>query len=156
MQFDNKNKVLKLNMRRYIVLLFFTMIIGLLVFTRLLINPVWGIDKTTAILITIVAYLIYIMITYMKNYLYILYSDQGDRITLKFVSLRPFDNKRNAIEIPKKDYHGYKTEKSFFNLKEEITLLINSPKGVAKYPPISITALSSKQKKMLFHSLNQL
>ncbi len=156
MQFDNKNKVLKLNMRRYIVLLFFTTIIGLLVFTRLLNNPVWVIDKTTAILITIVAYLIYIIITCIINYQYIFYSDEGAKIILKFVSLRPFDNKRNAIEISKGNYYGYKIHKSFLNLKEEIIFLVQTPNGVAKYPPVSIVALTPKQKKLLIYSVNQL
>ena len=104
MQFDNKNKVMKLSMRRYIILVLFTIIIGLLVFTRLLDKPVWGIDKTTAILIVVIAYLIYVMITYTKNYQYILYSDEGDKIMFKFVSLRPFDNKRNVIKNSSKKY----------------------------------------------------
>ncbi|MDK2977436.1 MAG: hypothetical protein PWP52_150 [Bacteroidales bacterium] len=156
MQFDNKNKVLKLNMRRYIVLLLFTTIIVLLVFTRLLNNPVWVIDKTTAILITIVAYLIYIIITYIINYQYIFYSDEGDKIILKYVSLRPFNNKRNAIEIFKRNYSGYKICKSFLNLKEEIIFFVQTPNGVAKYPPISIAALTPKQKKILINSITQL
>jgi len=156
MQFDNKNKVMKLSMRRYIILVLFTIIIGLLVFTRLLDKPVWGIDKTTAILIVVIAYLIYVMITYTKNYQYILYSDEGDKIMFKFVSLRPFDNKRNVIKIPKNIYYGYKIQKSFFNQQEAIILMVQSKQGVAKYPPISITALTSKKKNILFSSLNKL
>jgi hypothetical protein len=155
MQFDNKNKVLKLNMRRYVVLLIFTTIIGLLIFTRLLDN-IWGITKTIALLITIVAYLLYVLITYVINYQYIFYSDEGDKIILKYVSLRPFDNKRNAIEISKENYYGYKIRKSFLNLKEEINFLIQTPNGIAKYPPISIAALTPKQKKILINSINQL
>lgn len=155
MQFDNKNKVLKLNMRRYIVLLIFTTIIGLLIFTRLLDN-IWGITKTIALLIAIVAYLLYVLITYVINYQYIFYSDEGDKIILKYVSLRPFDNKRNAIEISKGNYYGYKIRKSFLNLKEEIIFLIQTPNGIAKYPPISIAALTPKQKKILINSINQL
>jgi hypothetical protein len=155
MQFDNKNRVLKLNMRRYIVLLLFTTIIGLLIFTRLLDN-ILGITKTTALLITVVAYLIYVLITFIINYQYIFYSDVGDKIILKYVSLRPFDNKRKAIEISKENYYGYKIRKSFFNLKEEIILLIQTPNGIAKYPPISIAALTPKQKKILIHSIQKL
>lgn len=155
MQFDNKHKVLKLNMRRYIVLLFFTTIIGLLIFTRLLDN-VWGISKTIALLITIIAYLIYVLITYVINYQYIFYSDEGSKIILKYVSLRPFDNKRNAIEISKENFYGYKIQKSFLNLKEEIIFLIQTPNGIAKYPPISIAALTAKQKKILINSITQL
>ncbi|MEE4198585.1 MAG: hypothetical protein V2I54_13180 [Bacteroidales bacterium] len=156
MQFDNKYKVLNLNKRRYIILLFFASVIGLLIFSNLFNEPVWGIDKTTAVIIAISLYMVYITIIYILNYHYIIYSDEGDKISLKFVSLRPFDNKRNVIEIPKKRYNGYKVSRSFFNLKEELILSIHTDKGAARYPPVSITALTPKQKKMLFNSLNQL
>ena len=71
------------------------------------------------------------------------------------MSLRPFDNKKQAIEIQKKDYNGYEIRKSFFNLKEDLILSVKTKKSIANYPPISITALSLKHKNLLISSLNQ-
>ncbi len=156
MQFDNRNNILRLNIRRYLVLLIFASILGLLIFTNVLENPLWGINKTGAIVIVVLFYIIYLILTYIINYNYFYYSDEGNKIVIRFVSLRPFNSRRNAIEISKKDYNGYKFNQSFFNFKEELVISVQTKKGVAKYPPVSITGLTPKQKNTLKKSLNQL
>jgi hypothetical protein len=156
MQFDNRNNTLRLNIRRYVVLLIFASALGLLIFTNVLDKPFWGINKTGAIILVVLFYVIYLTVTYIINYNYIFYSDEGNKIVIRFVSLRPFNSKRNAIEIPKKDYYGYKIDQSFFNLKEELFISIQTKKGVAKYPPVSITGLTPKQKNTLKKSLNRI
>ncbi|MFO7830201.1 MAG: hypothetical protein R6V23_16385 [Bacteroidales bacterium] len=156
MQFDNRNNTLKLNIRRYLVLLIFASLLGVFIFTGALEHPFWGIGKTEGIVLVVVLYALYLVVTYFINYNYLYYSDEGSKIILRFVSLRPFNSKRNAIEIPKKYYNGYIIKKSLFNLKEEIIFSIHTQKGIAKYPPISITGLTVKQKNLLKRSLNQI
>ena len=89
------------------------------------------------------------------NYNYFLYNDEGDKLVFRFVSLRPFDNKRTAIEINKKDFAGFKIEKSLFNLKQDLVVRIRTKNGIANYPSISLTALPFKYRKLLENSLNK-
>lgn len=156
MQFDNRKNALKLNIRRYLVLLVFASTLAVLIFTNTLEKTFLGVGKTGAIVIVVSLYVIYLAVTYVINYNYIYYSDERDKIIIRFVSLRPFNSKRNAIEISKKNYHGYQIRKSLFNLKEEIIFSINTKKGIAKYPPISLTGLTINQKNLLKKSLNQI
>lgn len=155
MFFDNRDIVVKLNKRRYIALLLFLVAMAVLVLPDVLNDVIWGIKKTTLIIEVVILYIGYIVFAYILNYNFFSYKDEGNKLVFRYVSLRPFDNKKQAIEIPKKDFRGYKISKSFFNLKEYLVLKIETKKGVASFPPISITSLSEKQKAMLIQSLNQ-
>ncbi len=156
MIFDNRNIVLKLNIRRYLVLLVFLILMGLMLLVGIIEEPFLGKSESFYVFMICTLYIIYIIISYMRDYKFFLYNDEGEKLIFRFVSLRPFDNKKRAIEIHKKDFKGYKITKSFFNLKEDLILIVKTKNGVANYAPISITALSLKHKNLLKNSLNQL
>ena len=156
MVFDNRNIVMRLNMRRYLTLLAYLVLMGLFLLSGLFDKPVLGYDKATYVIVITAIYLTYIVFAFLLNYNYFSYNDEGNKLIFRFVSLRPFDNKKRVIEIHKKDFEEYKIDKSFFNLKEDLILTVKTKKGVANYPPISITALSLKHKDLLKNSLNQL
>jgi hypothetical protein len=67
-----------------------------------------------------------------------------------------FTSQKNSIEIPKKDFAGYVLDSFFLRYREKITLLRRTGKGLAKYPPVSITALDPHERDMLLHTLNEL
>jgi hypothetical protein len=128
---------------------------GLILLVGIIEKPFLGKDKSFYVILICAIYLLYILITYTLDYNFFSYNDKGNKLIFHFVSLRPFDNKKRAIEIYKKDFEGYKINKSFFNLKEDLILTVKTKRGVANYPPISITALSLKHKNLLKNSLNQ-
>lgn len=155
MVLDNRDIILKINKLRYIFLLGYITILVILIFSNLFNDPVLGLKKSVYIVFSTSVYVIYNIVKYVLNYTFLSYSDEGNKLIFRFISLRPFDNKRNAIEILKKDFRRFKTSKSFFDLKEELILFVKTPKGVANYPSFSITALSLKQKSLLKNSLSQ-
>jgi len=155
MVLDNRNIVVKLNKRRYISLLLFLVAMGVLVLPDVLDDVIFGINKSTLIIEVVLIYVGYIVFAYLLNYYFFRYSDEGSKLVFRFVSLRPFDNRKQAIEVLKKDFRGFKINKYFFNLREDLILRVETKKGVASYPPISITALSKKQKSLLIQSLKQ-
>lgn len=155
MLFDNSSKVIKLNKRKYIALLIYLILMGILILSDLFGTTILGYDKSIYIGSFTALYLIYVVYAFISNYNYFYYNDEGEKLTFRFVSLRPFDNKRHAIEIPKKEFKGYKYKDSFLKLKQEIVLHIKTKTGIASYPPISIRALSQKERKLLENSLNQ-
>ncbi len=156
MIFDNRNIVMRLNIRRYLTILAYFILMGLFLLSDIFNKPVFGYDKTTYVIVINAIYLTYIIFTFSLNYNFFSYKDEGNKLVFRFVSLRPFDNKKQAIEILKKDFAGYEFQKSLFNLKEDLILTVRTKNGVANYSPISITALSLKHKNLLKNSLNQL
>ena len=63
--------------------------------------------------------------------------------------------KKNSVEIDKKSFSGYKIETRFFGLIQSITLFQKFKEGVAKYPPVYISALSREEKAKVVRSLNR-
>ena len=156
MNFDNRNIVLKLNIRRYLALLVFLIPMGLILLADIIENTFLGMSKSFYVLMICTLYIVYVIISYMRDYKFFSYNDEGEKLIFRFVSLRPFDNKKQAVEIKKKYFNGYKINKSVFNFKEDLIVTVKTKSGVANYPPISITALSLKHKNLLKNSLNQL
>jgi hypothetical protein len=98
-------------------------------------------------------FLFYYWFQYRMEYTYFYFSNNNKNLIFKFYSLRNFYGKPKTIEIAKINFSGYDIISCFFNRKEMLVLYQKTPKGIAKYPPISLTLLSKKQKTELKRSL---
>ncbi len=156
MIFDNRKIVVRLTIRRYLSLLAFLIIMALLVLVNIIKKPFLGMDKSFYVLLTCTTYVLYVVFTYFRSYNFFSFNDEGEKLVFRFISLRPFDNEKRAIEISKKEFGGFDIHRSFLSFKQELILKLKTKKGVANYPSISITALSRKHKNMLVNSFNQL
>ena len=158
MVFDNRKIITHLNMRRYITLIayFISMAILLVDEMNIIRKPIFGQEKETFALAITIIYLFYVVYTYILNYNYFSFNDDVDKLVFRFVSLRPFNNKKTAIEINKNDFAGYKFKNSLLNLKQILIIKIRTRNGIASYPPISVTALSVEHKKKLKNTFDQL
>lgn len=155
MFFDNRKTVLKLNKLRYITLLGFLTLVGIIIWSGWFDELVLGISKLSYIVFLSIIYIFYLIFIFIINYHFFSFNDNGDKLVFRYVSFRPFDNAKKAIEIEKSRFGGYKIQKSFFNLKTELVLSVKTKNGLAKFPPIGISALSKDQIKLLKMSLNQ-
>ncbi len=85
-------------------------------------------------------------------------SDESGKITLRYLTLGPFGSKRRSIEIPVKDFLNYQIITSMYGYKKDIILFRHTPKGTAKYPPVSISAFNKQEimevEKMLKKQIN--
>ena len=146
---------MRINQRRYISVVAFITILVALLATELVSNTFLGLNKYYWAVIVAAAYLVQNYYEYLKDYNYIYYNDEDEnKILFRYISLRPLKNKRYSIEINKNQFQGYKVERPSA-LKQVIILYIKTPQGVAKYPPISISALSEDEFNNLKHSLNR-
>ena len=75
---------------------------------------------------------------------------------LRYFSPGLFTARKNSIEIPKKEFAGYEIESFFMRYREKVILMRKTGKGVAKYPPVSITALSHSERHDLLISLGKI
>jgi len=100
-----------------------------------------------------VAFLVYYWIQYRMAYTYFYFSNNGKNLVFKFYSLRFLYGKPKTIEIPKSSLVKYDIITSFFNKKDSLVLYQKTKKGVAKYPPISLTLLGRNKKTELKRAL---
>jgi hypothetical protein len=90
------------------------------------------------------------------NYQYIRYSDDGDKIIFRYFSAGMIGGRKNSVEITKHSFSGYEVETKYFGLVRSIILYQKFREGVAKYPPVYISALKPVERDKIFRSLNSL
>ena len=153
MEIENKNKTVRINQMRYIAVIIFLPLIILLLTSEVIEDTLWGLNKYHWAIVLTLIYLGINIYEHLRDYNYIYADDSGEKVLFRYISLQPFKNKKYSIEIEKGKFHGYKIIRSMMNIQKRIVFYVQTPHGVAKYPPISITALEeddlNKLKKML-------
>ncbi len=152
---ENKNTTVRINQTRLILLIVFIPLILVLSTTNIFGRSILGMDKYYWVAFIALAYLIYNIYEYIKDFNYIYFSDEEEKLIFRYISLRPLQGRRYSIEIEKDKFYAYKIVRAFFNINKYIILYINTPQGIAKYPPISITALKPDEYNQLKKTLNQ-
>ena len=155
MTIDIRRTVIKKKLRSFFTTIIVILIIVLILFTGVYDEEIFKINKILATVIVIAIYFLTIIINVLRDFNYIFYSDEGDKLLLRYFSLSIFTQKKSSIEIPKSSFAGYKLEKSIIGLKEKIVLLQQLENRIARYPAVSITALNSQEKKSIINSLNR-
>ncbi len=155
MTIDLKRTVIKKKLRSFYTAIIVILLIVVFLFTNIYSDEIFKIDKYILLIFVVAVYILIIIFNVIRDYNYIYYSDEGDRIVFRYFSLSIFTQKKSSIEIPKYTFNGYKLEKSFAGLKEKLVLLQQLKNNVARYPAVSITSLTSKQKASLVNSLNK-
>ncbi len=118
-------------------------------------KPVFGvITRTQLIIMLFVIYLIIMLIPIVLKYQYVHFSNENNSITIKYYNLGFSPGAKRTIQFPIKEFHGFEVKKSFFNLHENLFIFRKMKKGIANYPPISVTGLSPIQKTKLIKALS--
>lgn len=156
MTFNNTSRIVHHNIIQFVVLLVYATIMLVLVFTTTLDFLIGDMNKASLAIIISIIYLCFLMYNYIIDYNFISFSDEGSKLVFHYISTRPLNKNRKAIEISKSKFEGYKIEKSIFGMKKEIVFSVKTQNGVAKYPPLNISALSNTQIYYLTTSLKQM
>ena len=90
---------------------------------------------------------------YKMEFTYLYFSNNSKNLVFRFYTMQFFHGKPKTIEISKKNFLKYDIVVDFFDKKEMLILYQKTDKGVAKYPPISLTLLGKKQKTELKRAL---
>jgi len=154
MTLNNNKSIINLKIRaRTAIILFLTYLI-LAYAARVIKFPLLGISSTVWTIIVSLIFLFIIFFPVLLEYQYLFYSDEGNDIIFRYFSSGVVEGKKNSVEINKKTFTGFTLEKKFFGLIQSIVLYQRLKEGVAKYPPIFISALNRKDKEKLLSSLN--
>jgi hypothetical protein len=155
MTIDNSPAVIRIQMQKRLFALLVGVPVALFYATELgdFIYESTGVSRQVLSFFMLGLYLLFYFYHLFARSSYIYFTDEQSKIIIRFYLLNPFDSKKNSYEIPKTQFEGFKTKRSFFNLREEVFVLRNMSGTVAQYPPFSISALTSNEKQKLFKSL---
>lgn len=153
---DIEKTIIQKTKGKFIALIVLIVVICFLLFFPFNKDLFSGLENSMLAVFTAVAYVVYAFYESFRNYNYVYFNDESDRLVLRFFPTAMFTKSKNSIEIPKKEFAGYKLNSFFMRYRETITLFRKTSKGVAKYPPVSITALSNNERNSLLLTLNKL
>jgi len=153
---DIEKTIIQKTKGKFIALIVLIVVICGLLFIPFRNDLIRGLDNNLLAVFFAVAYLIYSLYESFRNYNYIFFSDESDRLVLRYFSTAMFVKTKNSIEIPRKEFAGYKLNSFLLKYRESIVLFRKTVKGVAKYPSVSITGLNSEQRSSLLVSLDKL
>jgi E3 ubiquitin-protein ligase DOA10 len=154
MTINNSKSVINLKIVRRISIILYLAFM-LLAFVAMIIKfPILGVSKTVWTIFLTACFLLIIFLPELLNYQYIYFSDEGDTIIFRYYTSGFIEGKKNSVEIGKKTFSGFTLDKNFFGLIQSITLYQRMKEGVAKYPPVFISALKREYKKSILESLN--
>ncbi|MDO9580128.1 MAG: hypothetical protein Q7J06_06115, partial [Bacteroidales bacterium] len=152
--FDNSKTIISLRIKLFGATIVFLAYVVLTYVAKMIKYPLWGMSDTAWTVILVGIYLFIAFLPMYLNYQFIFFSDEGEVIVFRYFTAGIVGGKKNSVKINKKSFSGYKIESRFFGLIQSITLSQQFKEGVAKYPPIYISALSREEKAKIIKSLN--
>lgn len=153
---DIKRTILRKSLSKFIVLIVLAILLCILLFIPFQNDFIKNVDNSLLAIFIASAYVIYVVYESFRNYNYLYFSDESDKLVLRFFAPNFFTSKKNSIEIPKREFSGYSIQSFFMGYREKIILTRRTSKGIASYPPVSITALNINDKHDLLVTLEKL
>lgn len=154
MTFDNSKTIIGIRIKLFIATILLLAYLAIAFVIKLIKFPWLGMGETVWTIIFVGTWVILAILPMVLNYQFVSYSDENEFIVFRYFNAGIVGGKKNSVEINKNTFSGYKSETRFLGLTESITLFQKFPQGVAKYPPIFISALSREEKSKLYRSLN--
>jgi len=156
MTFDNSKTIISFRIKLFGVTIVLLAYLAMAYVIRMIKFPLLGMSDTVWTVILIAIWVILAFLPMILNYQYISYSDDGENIIFRYFTSGIVGGKKNSIEISKISFSGYKIETRFFGLIQSIILFQKFQEGVAKYPPVYISALKPEEMAKIIKSLNTL
>ena len=154
MTFDNSRRIVSLRLVLFIATFPFLAFIALAYVARIITFPLLGLGDTFWLSAFAAAYLIIAIYPSFLKYNYIYFSDDGTSIILRYYSAGIMKGIKKSVEIPKQSFAGYSIERRFPGIIPYIILNQKRQGSVAKYPPISISALNRRERRRVLQALD--
>jgi hypothetical protein len=154
MTFDNSKTIISLRIKLFAATIILLAYIAMAYVIKMIKFPFLGMSDTVWTVLLVAIWVILAILPMILNYQFISYSDEGDFIVVRYFTAGIVGGKKNSVEINKTTFSGYKIEHRFFGLIQSIILFQKFQQGIAKYPPIYISALSGEERAKIIKSLN--
>lgn len=153
MTFDNSKTIINNRIKLFAATVILIAYLILAYAANIIKFPFLGLSDTIWTVVLAAAWLILILIPLILNYQFVFFSDDTEKIIIRYFNAGIAGGKKNSVEIDKRAFAGYKTDTRFFGLITSLTLFQKFNEGVAKYPPVYISALNKEEKERLFKVL---
>lgn len=154
MTLNNGKSVINLKIIRRLSIIIFLAYLIIVYAAEIIKFPLLGMNRLAWTMIVLLIFLLIILLPVILNYHYLSYSDEGENIIFRYYSTGFIPGNKNSVEINKRTFSGFTLEKKIFGLMQSITLYQRIKGGVAKYPPVYISALKREEKAKILKSLN--
>lgn len=149
MTINNKNRASWIKLSYYVFTLLFVASMALITY----LNPDninWYLGAAT------IKFIIIVIASFSFGFNYLSYQITDHHIILRYYPLHPFHDKCKSFEIPRDQFSHFEIQNKIFGLRPEITIFQNTSKGVAKYPPVSFSGFSRKDRNIIIRSMEKL
>lgn len=153
MTFDNSKTIISVRIRLFAVTVVLIAYLILAYGADIIRFPVLGLNDTVWTVILAGLWLVMIIFPMFLNYQYVFFSDDTEKIIIRYFNAGIVGGRKNSVENDKRAFAGYRTESRLFGMVTSITLFQKFREGVAKYPPVYISALSKEERAKLFRVL---
>jgi len=101
-------------------------------------------------------FLLGLLIVAVLNFQYIRIMDEKNKLILRYYSIFSINRTYQSIEIPNEYLRKVVIFKILFGLKWDLKFTVKIRQGIADYPPVSLSAIPFKDRKMVFEQLKQM
>jgi len=153
MTFDNSKTIINIRIGFFGATITLLAYLAMTYVAKLIKFPILGMSDTVWTLILVGIWFFLTFMPMFLSYQFVFFSDDGEKIIFRYFTAGFVGGKKNSVEIDKKSFSGYKIETRLFGLIQNITLFQNFQEGVAKYPPIYISALTREERSKIIKSI---
>jgi len=153
MTIDIKRAIIRIRLRGLLLAILFVILICVIIFIKPFDHALLGIPRAYYILVLSVIYVAYTLYIYFLDLNYIYYNDDGKKLIFRYFSMRPLNQAKNSVEIPKELFAGFEIKKSLFGRVPKIILYQRNKSGLFRYNSVSLSLLTKKERSILLQSL---
>ncbi len=146
MTLDNGKRIVFIRLIGFITTLVYVLYVFLAYFPKVFRHVITEKSLTIMTVAVTVVYLIILLRPTILKYMYLFFSADEKRVTLRWYKPGLMPGESKSIEIPADRFAGYEVKNRFFGMYTYITLFQQVQGRRAAYPAVSISALSKKQR----------
>jgi hypothetical protein len=155
MKIDNQRNIYRIWLRKMVFTIVFTASIVAVMFLNIFDQPESPITKYHLVIAIAVIFIVISVIGVLKTPYYFFFHDSGEMLIFRYYPVGIFNSKKNSVQIPKKQFVKFETTKFFFGMEEKLVLYQHYRNKVAKYPPISLSAVNKADREKLKNTLQR-
>jgi hypothetical protein len=154
MTLDNGKKIVLLRLIGFITTLIYVLYIFLAYFPKIFRHAMSETSVNIMTAAVTAAFLLVLLWPAIMKYRYIWFSADERSITLRWYKTGVVPGESKSIEIPAERFAGFELTKKALGLHHYLTLFQQVQGRRAAYSPVSITALSARQRKEIADTLS--
>ncbi|MCA1746440.1 MAG: hypothetical protein LC655_01990 [Bacteroidales bacterium] len=155
MKIDNQKNIYRIWIRKLLFTILFTASVVAVIFLKFFDQPESPVTKYHVIIAIASVFIIISVIGVLRNPYYFYFDDTNDVLVFRYYPVGIFNSKKNSVQIPKQQFVKFEITKYFLGMEEKLILYQNYRNKVAKYPPISLSAVDKADKEKLKNTLQR-